>query len=104
LNAISRPAVDAAIARHPECAQWLNAWWQRARHERWTGLEDVWLTYPRTDQGGSWLVFKANAGRRLVVGVRYASETKGGTLFIKSFLTHAEYDKAGWKKDCNYDD
>lgn len=104
LNVISRPAVDVAIARYPQCAAWLNAWWQRARHERWRSLQEVRLVYPQTDRVGSCLVFNANAGRRLIVGIRYASPFRGGTLFVKHFLTHAEYDRDDWKKDCCYDD
>jgi mRNA interferase HigB len=104
MNTISRPAIDAAIARHPESAAWLNAWWQRANHEQWTSLADVRRTYAQADQVGSCLVFNANAGRRLIVGVRYATQTRGGTLFVKHFLTHAEYDLDLWKKDCCYDD
>jgi len=56
------------------------------------------------DQVGSCLVFNATGARRLIVGVRYASEARGGTLFVKHFITHADYDKGHWKKDCCYDD
>jgi len=104
MDTISRPAVDNAIARHPQSATWLNAWWQRAKTEQWTSLDDIRRTYPQTDQVGSCLVFNANAGRRLIVGVRYATDSRGGTLFVKHFLTHAEYDKDDWKKDCCYAD
>jgi len=104
MNVISRPAVDAAIDRHPQCAAWLNAWWQRARNEQWTSLQAVRSVYPQVDQVGSCLVFNANAGRRLIAGVRYADQHRGGTLFVKHFLTHAEYDRGDWKRDCCYDD
>lgn len=36
-------------------------------------------------------------GRRLIVGYIYADESKGGTLFVKDFLTHAQYDQGRWK-------
>ena len=104
MNVISRPGIDAAIERHPECARWLSAWWQLARHEQWTSLRDVRLVYPQTDRVGSCLVFNATGGRRLIVGVRYATETTGGTLYVKHFLSHCEYDKGTWKKDCCHDD
>ena len=98
MNVISRPAIDTAIARDLECAQWLNAWWQRARHQLWIILHDVRRTYPQTDQAGSCLVFNATGGRRLIVGVRYATETTSGTLFVKHCLAHAEYDKGKLEK------
>jgi mRNA interferase HigB len=104
MNVISRPAIDQAIERHSDAESWLNAWWKVAKREQWGSLQHVRETYPRTDQVGSCLVFdvKGNA-YRLIVGVRYASPSRGGTLFVKHFLTHAEYDTNDWKKDCGHE-
>lgn len=101
MNVISRPAIDEAIRRHPDAESWLNAWWKVAMREQWETLLHLRETYPKTDQVGSCLIFdvKGNAFR-LIVGVRYSSLTRGGTLFVKHFLTHAEYDRDDWKKDC----
>ena len=49
------------------------------------------------DQVGNRLIFDVTGGRRLIVGVSYASETGKGALFVKALLTHAEYDKEEWK-------
>jgi mRNA interferase HigB len=101
MNVLSRPTIDSAARRHPEAATWLNAWWRRARRERWRSLYEVRRTYPSADQVGRCLVFNACGNKyRLIVGVLYAEDGKGGTLFVKHFLTHAEYDKSTWKKDC----
>jgi mRNA interferase HigB len=104
MNVISRPAIDEAIRRHPDAELWLNAWWKVAKREQWENLQHVRETYPKTDQVGSCLIFdvKGNAFR-LIVGVRYSSLTRGGTLFVKHFLTHAEYDRDDWKKDCGHE-
>jgi mRNA interferase HigB len=61
-------------------------------------------THPQADQVGSCLIFdvKGNAFR-LIIGVRYASVTRRGTLFVKHFLTHAEYDRNDLKKDCGHE-
>ncbi len=105
MNVIARPALDEAIRRHSDTETWLNAWWKTARREQWTSLGHVRETYPRADQVDSCLVFDVLGNRyRMIVGVRYASATRGGTLFVKHFLTHAEYDKDTWRKDCKYDD
>jgi hypothetical protein len=34
------------------------------------------------------------------VGVKVADDVQRGTLWVKHFLTHAEYDTGQWKKDC----
>ncbi len=100
MNVISRPAVDEAIRRHPDAEPWLNARWKVAKRELWINLQHVRETYPQADQVGSCLIFdvKGNAFR-LIVGVRYASLTRGGTLFVKHFLTHAECDTNLWKRE-----
>jgi mRNA interferase HigB len=101
MNVISRPTIRAAQQRHPDARDWLDAWWRIAKAARWQSLHDVRQTYPQTDQVGQCLVFDARGNKyRLIVGVLYATEDKGGTLFVKHFLTHAEYDKDTWKEDC----
>lgn len=100
MNVISRPKVLAAIKRHPASSGWLNAWWKAAKSSRWRNLHDVRLVYPAADLVGGCLVFNAPQACRLIVGVIWAGETRNGTLFVKHFLTHAEYDKNQWKKDC----
>jgi mRNA interferase HigB len=101
MNVISRHAIHEAQARHPFCRKWLEAWWKNARREQWTDLQDVRQTYATADQVGKFLVFNAPEGKRLIVGVRYASKdaAHGGTLFVKHLLTHAEYDRGNWKQD-----
>jgi mRNA interferase HigB len=101
MHVLSRPAIHQAIERHADAAGWLEKWWQNASKERWESLREVRALYPATDQVDCCLVFNAMGNRyRLIVRVSYANEWTRGTLLVKYFLTHAEYDKDEWKKDC----
>jgi mRNA interferase HigB len=101
MHVISRAAIKAAAARHATAAAWLDQWWRHATSVRWESLLDVRTVYASADQVGRCLVFNACGNRfRLVVGVKYADEVQRGTLWVKHFLTHAEYDKGDWKGDC----
>lgn len=101
MHVISRAAIDEAIRRQRDADKWLNNWWRIAKAERWSSIHDVQAVYPRTDQVSCCLVFNVRGNKyRLVVRVAYANEWSGGTLWIKHFLTHAEYDKNEWKGDC----
>jgi len=102
MNVISRPVIRAAQNRHPQCRKWLDDWWQTARNAHWTSLQDVRQAFPSVDQVGGCLVFNASGARRLIVGVYYSrpSDPDSSTLYCKHFLTHAEYDRGDWKKDC----
>jgi mRNA-degrading endonuclease HigB of HigAB toxin-antitoxin module len=77
MHIIARPAINQAIRRHADAANWLNAWWKVAGGQRWRSLLEV------------------RACR-----VTYANQWQRGTLLVKHFLTHAEYDRQDWKEDC----
>ena len=99
MNVISRQAIRAAQLSNPQCRNWLGAWWKNAKREQWRSLIDVRKSYASADQVGDCLVFNAPEGMRLIVGYSYAygDPPKGGTLFVKCFLTHRDYERGNWK-------
>ena len=101
MHVIARPAITKARHDYPDARKWLDAWWTVALKSRWEKLEDVRVDYPSVDQIGRCLVFNVCGPKyRFIVKVSYANQWSNGTLFVKHFLTHAEYDKDRWKKDC----
>ena len=101
MHILSRPAIKDAIRRHPDAAKWLNNWWRIASKARWENLAEVRAVYPATDQVGCCLAFNVKGNRyRFICRVTYATEWQRGTLLVKHFLTHAEYDEDRWKGDC----
>jgi mRNA interferase HigB len=101
MHVIARPAITKARHDYPDAEKWLDAWWMLATKARWQKLEAVRIDYPTVDQVGRCLVFNVCGNKyRFIVGVSYADQWTRGTLFVKHFLTHAEYDKDRWKKDC----
>jgi mRNA interferase HigB len=64
------------------------------KRANWSSREEVRLSFPKTDRVGSHTVFniKGNAFR-LIAEINYA----GQRVYIRSVLTHAQYDKGGWK-------
>jgi mRNA interferase HigB len=101
MHIISRPAIAEAARRHPDAAIWLNRWWADAAKTRWQNLNDVRVNYPAADQVRNCLIFDVRGNKyRLICRVTYANEWQRGTLLVKHFLTHTEYDRDSWKKDC----
>ena len=100
MNVISRRAIRAAQLSNPHCRIWLEAWRKNAKRAQWTSLRDVRRTYRSADQVGGYLVFDAPEAKRLIVGVAYArgDPASGGTLFVKHFLTHRDYERGDWKR------
>ncbi len=101
MHVIARPAISKAQHDFPDALKWLDVWWMLASKVRWEKLEDVRVDYPSADQVERCLVFNVCGTKyRFIVKVSYANQWTNGTLFAKHFLTHAEYDKDRWKKDC----
>lgn len=101
MHVIARAKLHEFIQRHPDAGGWLNAWWNIATRAEWSSLHDVRRQYPDADQFGQCLIFNVRGNNyRFIVTVCYAGPGRRGTLFVKEFLTHAEYDKNAWKGRC----
>jgi mRNA interferase HigB len=101
MNIIATRTIRAYQDAYPDAATALDAWLEVAGKAHWERYNEVLETYANADQVGSCLVFNIRGNKyRLICGVAYANRWVKGTLFVKHFLTHAEYDKIAWKRDC----
>ena len=101
MHIIARPKLHQFAQQYPDAKTWIENWWIIVDRRRWESLHDVRRDFARVDQVGQCLVFDARGNNyRLIVRVKYADEYQRGTLFIRDFLTHADYDEDRWKKDC----
>jgi mRNA interferase HigB len=88
----------AFAARHKDAEVPLDDWYRVARKADWKNFEDVRRTASNSvDLVGRCAVFNVGGNKfRLVVQIRY----EWGKVFIKAVLTHKEYDRGDWKRDC----
>lgn len=102
MHVIARPTLEAAATLHPDVASWLHAWWTIATKAEWQRLEHVRAQYAAADQVNRCLIFDVRGNNyRLICRVTWADRWQRGTLLIKHFLTHAEYDRGRWRNDCS---
>lgn len=79
----------------PALEHWLNVAWAA----EWRSLDDARQSFPHADEvkvksGNTVTVFNiAGNNYRLIVAIKY----RWGVVYIRDFLTHAEYDKDRWK-------
>jgi mRNA interferase HigB len=86
---------------HADARDALQAWFKTATSAHWTSLHSVRRQYAAADQVDCCLVFNIRGNDyRLICRVAYGDKSHGGALYLKHFLTHAEYDRDAWKKDC----
>jgi mRNA interferase HigB len=91
---IAKKTLEGFIHQHSNCASQLRTWYQIASKAEWASLDAVRQTFPSADAVGNKTVFniKGNA-YRLITAIHYNRQT----IYIREFLTHAEYNKGDWK-------
>jgi mRNA interferase HigB len=95
VNVISKRGLFQRAARYADARSALQVWFDTAVEAEWKNLEDVRKSFPATDMVGDLAIFNIRGNHyRLIVRMVYRYKR----IYIKEFLTHAEYDKGGWKK------
>jgi mRNA interferase HigB len=95
---LSKPRILEASRSHPDWSASLNSWFKITKGADWTNFADVRATFGSADLVGSCVVFNiANNRCRLIAWINF----KTRKVFIRSILTHKEYDKGLWKNDCD---
>ena len=94
MHVISRKRLKEAAARHGDLEGPLDAWFRIAKKAEWKNLADVRRTYSSADTVGKLTVFNVKGSQyRLIAEINYAF----GRIYVRHVLTHAEYDRGGWK-------
>ncbi len=95
MHVISRKKLKEAAVRHGELEGPLDAWFRVAKRALWKNLGDVRMTFSSADAVGKWTAFNIKGNRyRLIAEINYTF----GRIYIRHVLTHAEYDRGGWKQ------
>jgi mRNA interferase HigB len=83
---------------NPESEGPLRAWHRVAEHASWQNYGEVRQTCSNSvDQVGRCTVFNIGGNKfRLIVHIKFDWQK----VFVLHVLTHAEYDRGGWKRDC----
>ena len=94
MHVISRKKLLEAATVHGDLSSPLDAWYRIAKKAGWQSLEDVRRVFPSADGVGKYTVFNVKGNSfRLIVEINYST----GRLYIRHILTHAAYDKGGWR-------
>ena len=94
---VTKRHLEEALEGYPDAETQIRAFYKVVRTARWTKFLDVTASFSSADAVGWYVVFNILRNRyRLITVVRYAKMKNGqmtqGHVFIRSFLTHKEYD------------
>jgi mRNA interferase HigB len=105
MHAITRRHLSEAANRYRDTASEISAWVKIVEDSRWENFMQVRQTFPDADNVDGYVIFNVRHNRyRLVTIIHYARERNGnrtmGHVYVRSFLTHKEYDnRSNWDDD-----
>lgn len=95
MHIITKSALVKFLMRHPDAQGPLQDWFNIIERQIFTDFADLRKTFPSADLVGALTVFNIGSNKyRLIVAVHYNRHK----VFIRNVLTHAEYDRNGWKR------
>jgi len=95
MHVISRKKLKDAASRHGDLEGPLDAWFRIAKKAAWKSFADVRKTFSGADAVYKWTVFNIKGNQyRLIAEINYMF----GRIYIRHVMTHAEYDRGGWKQ------
>lgn len=79
---------------HPDARSSLQHWHSILRKTDYVSFAALRKTFPSADQIGGLTVFNVGGNKfRLIVAIHYNRRK----VYIRHVLTHAEYDRGGWR-------
>lgn len=97
---VKEPTIRSYWQRHSDAEAGLVHWLGVARRAEWRSMDDVRRDFPHADaatvkSGNTVTIFNIAGNKfRLVVSIKY----RFGMIYVRDFLTHAEYSRNQWKQ------
>lgn len=94
MHMVSHKAIRTFCERHREAANALHYWYKVAKPAAWANFSEVTQTFNTADFVAPYVVFDVGGNKyRLIAEINFRRQV----LFIRSILTHKEYEKGAWK-------
>ena len=97
MRIITESTLNKACEKYPDAEASLRAWKKLVKAQVWNSFTDVKATSVfAPDQVKNLVIFDIGGNKyRLITCIKY----KHKVIYIRDFITHAEYDKNKWKND-----
>lgn len=103
VNVVTRRHLRQAMESYPDAANEIKAWTAIVEVVRWRDFQDVRSVFKDADSVDGYVIFNMRHNRyRLITVIHYAKTSEmqtQGHVYIRSFLTHKEYNnRRNWDK------
>jgi mRNA interferase HigB len=100
MNLVTRKHLHEAMQQYPDAADEIKVWVGIVELVRWNNFAELRAFFPDADYVDGYVIFKIRRNRyRLITVIHYAKALDGkqtvGHIYIRSFLTHKQYDNPG---------
>lgn len=95
MHVIAKPILVEFWTKHPDAKTSLQAWHQIMEKQVFSDLGSLRATFASADHVDGLTVFNIRGNKyRLVAAIHYNRRK----VYVRSVLTHFEYDKGAWKR------
>ncbi|MCP4357597.1 MAG: type II toxin-antitoxin system HigB family toxin [Chloroflexi bacterium] len=96
MHIISKKVLREFWEVHPNAERPLRSWFTQVKKAQWHNFAELRQDFPSADLVGRLTVFNIGGNNyRLITRVEYRQKR----VYVRSLLTHAEYDRGWWKDD-----
>jgi mRNA interferase HigB len=102
MHIVTEKHLSRAAERYPDAAKEIAAWRKIVKGARWRSFVEIRQTFQDADAVKGYVIFNIRQNRYRLLTIIHGSREKDGRLteghvYIRSFLTHKEYDNpANW--------
>lgn len=97
MHIISKKRLQEFWKKHSASETSLKSWYKITKKASWKNLADTRTDFPHADLAGVCTIFNiAGNNFRLITKIFYPNKK----VLVRFVMTHAEYDKEGYKNDC----
>jgi mRNA interferase HigB len=95
MHIISRKKLNQFAEHHPAASSSLAHWYRLMKRSDFANIVALRAAFPSADQVGKVTVFNIGGNKvRLIAAIHYNRRK----VYVRSVLTHAEYDEQSWKE------
>jgi len=95
MHIITRKRLNEFAAKYPETQTALARWYKIVKKGKFNSFAELQAQFPSADKVGNLTVFNIGGNKvRLIAAIHYNRQK----LYIRSILTHGEYDQGKWKE------
>lgn len=95
MHIITRKRLNEFTAAHPDTKSALQLWYKRMKEASFQNFAELREVFPSADQVGKLTVFNIGGNKvRLIAAIHYNRQK----VYIRTVLTHNEYDEGKWKE------